>query len=311
MTIHTEKRTYSGALLEVDLYPAFPNGRRLPSRAPKSKPSSEEQKKYNRACAVKKFIRLANANFGTTDYLMHPTYTPKQAPKTEEEARRDVVNYLRRVKSKRQREAKRIRKDLRQAEAAAKSMPEKPFLKEAAADLKKRLKKLEEPFRYIYVIEKQTYKTGPFAGSANWHFHMFVSGGLEACLMESIWKNGIRANCNRYQPEKFGPEAAARYMSKDPKGSKRFCYSKNLKKPIVKKKSSPLTKSSVGRIASERADDRAYWEKKYKGYRFLRCFPRWNDFNGNWYITTILYKTTDPVPEWEGEKWVTSDYMTT
>ena len=42
-----EKRTIAGPLLEVDIYPVWDDGRRIPERAPKTKPTTEAQRKYN------------------------------------------------------------------------------------------------------------------------------------------------------------------------------------------------------------------------------------------------------------------------
>ncbi len=61
--MNREKRTYSGKLLDVDFYPVFSDGRRMPSRKPKTKPSTAEQEKYNRNKAVREFCRIVNANF--------------------------------------------------------------------------------------------------------------------------------------------------------------------------------------------------------------------------------------------------------
>lgn len=303
-----EKRTYSGPLLEADFYPVFNDGRRLPTRAPKTKPSTAEQKKYNRTQATKKFIRLANANFDKTDYLMHPTYSPEKAPQSEAEARRDIVNYLRRVKTKRSSEAKRLRKDLSAAEDAAEKMPDNKYLSSSVEKLKAKIAKLEAPFKYIYVIEKQTYKSGIYAGRANWHFHLFLTGGIDNKTLEEMWTNGLRTNCNNYQPDKFGPEAAARYMSKDPQGAKRFSYSRNLVRPKEKIKDGKISRRAVERMAKERTEDKEFWEKRYKGYRFVRCYARYNDFNGRWYISAVMYKTDGEAPRWEEEEWITTDY---
>ncbi len=303
-----EKRTYSGPLLEVDFYPVLENGRRLSPRAPKTKPSTKEQQKYNCTQATKKLVRYANVNFDETDNLMHPTYSPENAPQTEAEARRDIVNYLRRVKARRVLELKRLRKDLAAAEDAAAKMPWNKFLKSSVDKLKAAIAKLDEPFRYIYVIEKQTYKTGKYAGRTNWHFHLFMTGGIDNKTLESMWTNGLRANCNNFQPEKFGPEAAARYMSKDPQGSKRFSYSKNLKKPKSKARDGKVSRRGVERMATERVDDREFWEKRYKGYRFIRCYSRYNEFNGHWYVSAIMYKTDGDPPDWKEDEWITSDY---
>lgn len=304
-----EKRTYSGPLMEVDIYPVFPNGKRIPTRAPKTKPSTLEQMRYNRTQAIKKLIRLVNANFDTTDFLMHPTYSAAAAPQKEKQARRDIVNYLKRVKRKRVSEAKRLRKELAEAEHAAKQMPENSFLLSSIQKLKAAIQKLEDPFKYIYVIEKQTYKTGRYAGRTNWHFHMFMTGGLDSRTLERMWIDGMRANCNNYQPDKFGPEAAALYMSKDPQGSKRFSYSRNLTQPKKKKKDGKYTRRQVEKIAKERVDDAAFWEKRYRGYRFVHCYTRYNAHNGNWYVSAILYKTNGEPPRWDIGEWITTDHV--
>lgn len=303
-----EKCTYSGPLLEADFYPVFEDGRRLPARAPKTKPSTAEQRKYNCTQATKKFIRIANANFDSTDYLMHPTYSPGSAPQTEAEARRDIVNYLRRVKTLRASEAKRLRKDLSAAVDAASKMPKSEYLSASVKRLKAQIAKLEEPCKYIYVIEKQTYKTGIYAGRANWHFHLFLTGGLDSRTLEGMWKNGVRTNCNNYQPDKFGPEAAARYMSKDPQGAKRFSYSRNLLQPRQKTRDGKISRRSVERMAKTLVDDREFWENRYKGYRFVRCFARYNEYNGHWYVSAIMYKTDGDAPPWKTDEWITTDY---
>lgn len=283
-----EKHTKSGPLLEVDFYPVFSDGRRMPTRAPKAKPSTAEQARYNKRQLKKKIVRLVNANFDNTDIFMHPTYIAEMAPQTLEEARRDIVNYLRRVKTWRAAEIKRLR----------------VYLKEHPDDerARKNLKKLEQPFKYIYVIEC----VHRMDGTLNWHFHMFITGGGDGDRdqAEKMWRKGIKVNAARFQPEKFGPEAAARYISKDPKGSKRFACSMNLIKPIVPKpKDGKTTRRAVERMAKERADDTEYWERKYKGYKFLRCYPRPNQYNGHWYITIVMYKCGDDMPEWQDNDW--------
>jgi hypothetical protein len=307
--VQREKRTFSGPLLEADFYPVFADGCKMPTRAQKSKPSTAEQQKYNDTMAVKKFIRLANANFDTTDYIMHPTYAPALAPQDEKQARRDIVNYLRRVKTRRASEAKKLKKDLTEANAAAKQMPGNKFLADSVKELKAKIEKLEAPFRYIYAIEKQTYKTGRYAGRANWHFHLFLTGGLDAKLLESMWTNGVRTNCNNFQPDKFGPEAAAIYMSKDPQGTKRFSYSRNLEQPAVPPpKDGKISAYTVERMAKDRVDDRAYWERRYKGYRFLRCYARYNVYNGHWYVSVVMYRMDGQAPPWKADDWLTEDY---
>lgn len=306
-----EKQTISGPLLEADFFPIMSDGRRIPTRAPKQMESSEAQKRYNRLMAIKKFIRLVNANFDNTDYLMHPTYAPASAPQNEQQARKDIVNYIRRVRYAREREAAKTAKKLNEARKILEAMPDSEVAQELTHELSKKLAKLREPFKYIYVIEKEIYKRGRYAGLVNYHFHMFISGGLSQADMEEIWNDGMRANCNRYQPEKFGHEAAALYMSKDPQGTHRFCYSRNLEQPTTPPPIDGETSGAeVEDMARNRIDDAKFWEKRYPGYRFVRCFARFNEYNSRWYVSAIMYRSDQPLPRpkvWQVDEWITSD----
>ncbi len=287
-----EKQIKSGPLLECDFFPITETGRKIPS---KGAAQTKAQSEYNSRQAVKKLIRLVNANFDNTDILMHPTYNPANAPQTEEEARRDIVNYLRRMKNYRKSEIKKLKRYIREH-------PEDKALSD-------KLKKLEAPFKYIYAIEKQTYKTGIYAGRVNWHFHMFMtgSGAGDRDKAEELWPHGIRTNADRFRPEMWGPEAAARYISKDPQGSKRYACSRNLDKPKTKTKDGRVSARQLERWAKERIDDREFWERRYKGYKLLRCYPRLNPYNDRWYMSVVLYKTDVSPPKWTVGDWLTED----
>ena len=288
-----EKKIISGKLLEADFYPIFQDGRKMPSRAPKTNPTTAEQKRYNQKQALKRFVRLVNANFETGDLFVHISYDPDYAPLDEERAKNDIRNFLRRVKSKRTSELKRVIKMLE-------AIPDDETLIE-----KKR--KLEEPFRYAYPMEETIYKTGKHKGKSNWHSHIFMTGGLDRDTVENLWGHGVRVNADRLQLERFGPEAAAKYCAKDPKGKKRFYTSRNLKKPITPKpKDGKITPKYVAKLAQERVDDAAYWENRYKGYKFIRCYSRYNEYNGNWYVSVVMYRDGDK-PPWDIDDWIDQD----
>lgn len=288
-----EKITKSGKLLEVDFYPVWDDGRRMPTRPPKKKQSTAAQEKYNHQQAVKKTIRVINANFDESDYFMTLTYDPDKAPQNYEEACRDITNGIRRIKTKRASELKLVTEQL------------KRFPKDKT--LQKRHKKLSAPFKYYIAIEEATYKTGKLKGRSNWHFHVFITGGIDRDTLEDMWPNGLRTNVKRYQPEKFGPEAAARYIAKDTQGRRRFRCSKNMTRPDQRHKDGKISRRGVEAMAKLRADDAAFWEKRYKGYRFIRCFPRYNEYNSHWYVSVIMYKAgaDAELPEWKIDDWLT------
>ncbi len=272
-----KQKIVSGRLLEINYYPVYCDGRRYPSRAPKTNLSTDEQARYNRKQAQKKLIRLINTNFDSNDIFMHITYMPICAPQSESEARRDIVNYIRRLKTLRRRR-----------------LCERGSKEELGRAERDELLKLSQPLKYIYVIEKKVYQRGEFKGRDNWHFHMFVSGGISRDEMEGLWKKGTKVNARRFMPDAFGPEAAAKYLCKEPMGSKRFVCSKGLEKPrFYKPVDGKISRFKLERIAKLRVDDKEYWQKLNSGYKLIKCNSRYNVYNGHWYVSVVMYKTDE------------------
>lgn len=258
MALIREQSVYAGKRREVSWFPVWSDGRRVPERSPKEKRSTEAQQKYNHDQAVKKFLLLVNANFDKGDLLMHLTFDDKHLPSSEEEVRRLISNYTARVRYWRRKQG----------------LPE---------------------LKYLYSLEMTVRKSGKRAGEINWHIHMFMSK-MSRNKAEDLWPLGVRVNADRYQPDRFGPEAAAKYVSKDlGDGGKRFAYSKNLTKPQKSKpKDGRITQRGLQRMVLNRVNDTEYWERKFPGYRFCgyekppeMCQ---NPYNGHWYLTVVLYK---------------------
>ncbi len=285
-----EKKTKSGPLLEADFYPVWSDGRRMPVRAPRKRLSTAAQEKYNHQQAVKKAVRIVSTNFSSGDIKFDPTFLPEEAPLTREAALKIHSNYIRRIKTKRVSELKRINSLLSKS-------PDDEVLKKKKA-------KLEQPFKYYGSIQETIYKSGPHKGKSNWHFHMIMTGGIDRDICEDMWPSRARLNCDRFRPEVFGPEAAAKYLARDIAGKRQILCSKNLDKPDDTVKDGTVTPRAVERMAKLRSEDREYWEKRYKGYRFVRCFPRYNEYNGHWYVSVIMYKTDADPPPWSSDKWV-------
>ncbi|MGL5084946.1 MAG: rolling circle replication-associated protein, partial [Clostridium sp.] len=159
----------------------------------KEKESMKKQKNLNDKNAKKHLIRLLNTNFTDKDLSVTLTYDKENLPGAEEEARKDVANYLRRIKTYRK--------------------------KQGMEDLK-----------YIAVVEYK--EAGEGKKTIRLHHHIVISG-MDRDLAEQLWKKG-RANADRLKADEFGYEGLARYISKDPKGNKRWTQSRNLKQPIIK-----------------------------------------------------------------------------
>lgn len=290
-----EKKIKSGCLLEVEFYPVLSDGRQL-ARSPKQKRSSEAQAAYNKKKQRKKVVRLVNANFDKSDVLMTLTLIPDDDG-GEKQAKKKIVNFLRRVKRYREKKAKEWTELLK--------------LKPGNKKVKENLKKASEPLKYIYAVESGTYQRGKKKGMRRYHFHLFLTGCGEGDrdAYESLWDG--RTNADRYRPETFGPEAAAKYLTKQHKvdedggtvKSQGYVCSRNLKRPEERTKDGKVSEHKLDLMARKRINDAAYWERLYKGYKFIRCYARWNEYNAHWYISAVLYKSGGDPPPWSIEDW--------
>lgn len=291
-----EKRIKSGRLFEAEFYPVFADGRRVPTRAPKTKRSTEEQARYNMQKAIKNFLRIVNTNFDSYDNLAHFTYEPGEAPYSEEQGKADMAVFMRKVKARRKAELREIERLI--------------ALDGTNRKLLRKLAKLKAPFKYAYRIEVETFKRGARKGQERYHFHLFMTGGLDRDDIEELWARG-GCNVDRFRPERFGPEAAALYFAKTTQGRLKFCYSKNLDRPTeLAPRDGHIGAKGVEKLARQRTDDAAFWERRYKGYKFLHCYSRYNPHNGFWYVSVVMYKpeSEGPLPEWtrdiKDEDWI-------
>jgi len=241
---YREKRIYSGKFLEVGVYP-ISNKERKQSRKKKEKISSVKQKNLNDKNAKMHLVRLINTNFTNSDLAVHLTYADGSLPENEEEAKRDVTNYLRRIKHCRKK----------------KGLP---------------------PLKYIAVIE---------AGQKGKriHHHIIMDGKLDRDTVEELWGKGY-ANADRLKEDESGFEALGKYISKDPKGNKRWVQSKNLKQPTVKVNDSKYKSKRKVEELSKCPEDRQTFEKLYQGYIFTKCNVSVNEVTGDIYLYIKMRK---------------------
>lgn len=248
---YREKKIYSGNFLEVEIYPISFQERKQ-KRKKKQKESLKKQKNLNDKNAKKHLIRLLNTNFTNKDLSVTLTYDNKNLPGSLEEAKKDVVNYLRRIKH---------------------------YLK------KNNLPEL----KYIAVIE---YKDkGKNNRAVRMHHHIIMSGDIDRDRVEELWKKG-RANADRLKNDEFGYEGLARYITKDPKGNKRWTQSKNLKQPIVKVNDFKFSKRKVNELAKNQGS-REEFESLYKGYVYRDYKVDVNEVTAGTYLYIKMQKFID------------------
>lgn len=219
---------------------------RMP-KTEKKRETSPSQSNLNDKNARRYLIRLANINFGKGDIWATFGWNNGLLPETYEDAKKDVVNFIRRINRKR--------------------------------------KKLGlENAKYIYIIAFEEY-TRP-------HFHLLISGGIDRDELERMWGKCDRPNTRNISPdENFLLTGLATYITQNPHGTKRWCPSKNLKKPDEPKRSySKFRKAKVEKMAFDSSVLQAEMEKAYPGFTFLDAEVKHNGVNAAFYIYARMVK---------------------
>ena len=221
-----EKRIYCGEeYLEVDIVPVT----NMPEAGKGKKgKSSQAQKNLNDKRSKRRFVQIANTNFGADDLHISATYNEEHLPITLEEAERNVHNYLDRVK----RRMKRVTGQDLKYMLVTEYTPEEE----------------EGQLTLEGMEDKQTR-------AVRIHHHIILNGGLSRDDLELMWSTtrinwkkvqndpeyrktvdylGF-VNCDRLQPNENGIEGLVNYINKRKKGCKKWSTSMNLKKPKEKK----------------------------------------------------------------------------
>ncbi|MGG7200729.1 rolling circle replication-associated protein [Clostridium butyricum] len=94
--VYYRRRITSGNMVELEIYPIWKCKHDIPRRKDRAE-SKESQKNLNNKNSKKKVVRLVNANFGKDDLYITLTYTDGYIP-NEEQARKDMQNYIKRLK---------------------------------------------------------------------------------------------------------------------------------------------------------------------------------------------------------------------
>lgn len=92
---YREVKYRCGEFMDVEFFPVYKKSR---GRRGKANPSSEGQKVLNQKRSQRRLTRLIHANFTGNDYALHLTYNDESMPESEEDAKKNVQNFLRRVK---------------------------------------------------------------------------------------------------------------------------------------------------------------------------------------------------------------------
>ncbi|MEE0873981.1 MAG: hypothetical protein UIH27_11050 [Ruminococcus sp.] len=252
-----EKRVVSGKLVEAEFFVIASGGRRY-TRGKKKQVSRAVQQRLNDKNARKKLHRLLEANFSAEkDYYCTFTYRNSEMPQTYAECKRDINNYFKR---------------LRRARSKAR-LPE---------------------LKYIYVIECKVSKK---TGVPRFHVHIVLNGGLPRKEIKEIWGKGDIKKVEELQEGENGFEALANYLCKEwsnaqlPADRKRYTPSRNLKQPhFPKPKDGVFSQRHLEKLCKQRIDDAPFWERRYKGCRFISAEAVYNEDYGTWALSVTMRK---------------------
>lgn len=144
---------------------------------------------------------------------------------------------------------------------------------------------ITEPFKYIYSLG---YEDDPkHSKKVRIHHHLIISK-MDRNTAEDLWGMG-RAECRRLKSDDFKFEGVGRYLSSQ--GDERIAHSQNLKKPIVTKDRTTLTRRRAENLALNENYYQEYFEKKYEDCFYLDCKTyQSDDFPGVYFYVRLRKK---------------------
>lgn len=172
--VYVVKTIVSGEIVEKEIYPVWKCKGDMP-RGNKSKKSRKAQEGLNKKNKIKWAIRLINTNFKNGD--LYITLTHKGKVPSKERAKKDVDNYLDRIRR---------------------------WWKKNKPD---------EEFKYIHVID---FEDNPEKSKRTRIHHHLIISGMDRDVAEGKWNLGI-ANAARLQADELKFEKVARYIASQSK----------------------------------------------------------------------------------------------
>lgn len=268
-----EKKVDCGDYREVDIIPRTDNAEKAVrgKRGKRKKVTGPKQKDLNDKNARRYLVQLGNGNFGIGDLHVTCTYGRECIPEDEEGAETAIKNYLRRIAYRR-----------------------------AKLGL--------EPLKYILVTEYGYSRDGDKV--IRIHHHIIMNGGLPRDDVELMWtadrinwkkagadpgyRAGIKqtgwVNADRLQVNENGIEGLCRYITKNPKGKKRWSSSRNLERPVLHPPAdSKYSKKQIENAAKSNDCGRAFFEKQFPDYEVVEIKPEYYEQTG-WHIYMKMWR---------------------
>ncbi len=217
------------------------------------------QANHNAKAARIWLMRLLDTNFGAKDTHTTLTYDDWALPSGEEQASRDIDNFLRHLR--------------RKCKSAGLPNPEA-----------------------IIITEHQDADQERQQKAVRYHHHVIMRCELSRDEIESCWhRKGVRignANADRLRKDKHSLAALAAYLTKYPKRKHRYKRTRGIKDPIMPPaRDGKYSKRRVEQIALNPAllHSTELWARKYPGWVLSEAQAVYNDFLG-WKISLKMHR---------------------
>ncbi|TWW13146.1 hypothetical protein LABALGNA3A7_09520 [Dellaglioa algida] len=257
MFIREKKIKCGSNYQEVDIIPRTIEAERnrLGHRIKRKRVSLPKQKNLNDKNAKRYLLQLVNGNFDNRDLHVSLTYSDEFLPKTIEDAKKEVTNYLRRLAARR--------------------------------------KKLGlEPLKYIVITEGTRDKNDGYLKRV--HHHIIMNGGIDRDEVEDVWSKKKKTmgwvNARKIQTNENGAEALAIYLTKDPQGKKRWSSSRNLTRPVeLEPNDSRYSKRKIEKMAMSNDLGREIFEREFKDFYIADVRSVYYELTG-WHIYLKMWR---------------------
>lgn len=214
---------------------------------------------HNAVRSRKWFSRLLATNFTEKDTHTTLTYAPEFLPDTDQQADRDISNFLRHLR----------------IECKKQGLP---------------------PPEAIIVTENQEANPETGQRAVRYHHHVVLRCQLTRDEIEACWhRKGVRlgfANADRLRMDKGSLEALAGYLLKYCNRRHRWKRTRGIRDPIMPRPNdSKYTRRGIERIAKDptKLHNREFWAKKYPGWTVTEAEAEYNEYWG-WSIMLKMYK---------------------
>ena len=249
---YKRRTTKAGPRLEAEIYPVFGREDRGKLRAAKQNVTPETQRRLNERRAERNLMLLVETNFGADDY--HLTLTYAGDPPELKRCRKDVKNFLARVKRLRER----------------RGLSELKYVYAIGNDSRARI--------HVHMIinsgiQREELETIWANGRTNAYKLQPDEHGLQGISNYLFRQNSTRKKAGTIP------------------GKKTWVAIRNLERPKTRKRDCKCSCTRVKRIAGDIQNEaKDVMEKLYPGYVFVECTVSHSDIVDGVYIRCVMRK---------------------